>query len=62
MATYKKMKIATPNGGTYSEIHFFDADGNPVDEALAVRFVVRECAENGDLICETWGYTEQKNK
>lgn len=62
MATYKKINGMTPNGGAYSEIHFFDANGNLVDETVAVRFVVRECAENGDLICETWGYTEENNK
>lgn len=55
MANHRKIKGKTPNGGAYSEIYFFDADGNIVDEAKAVRCVIRECAENGDLISETWG-------
>lgn len=58
MATYRKMVGKTPKGGAYSEFYCFDKDGNPVDETKAVRFVIRECAENGDLIAETWGYTD----
>lgn len=57
MAKHRKVKGKTPNGGAYSEIYFFDADGNLVDETKAVRCVIRECAENGDLISETWGST-----
>ena len=58
MATYSKVEGRTPNGGAYSEIFYFDKDGNAVDETRAVRFVIRECTENGELIAETWGYTE----
>lgn len=58
MATYKRIDGKTPNGGAYSEIFFFDEAGNSVDEEKAVRLVIRECAENGDLIAETWGHTE----
>lgn len=57
MATHKKIEGKTPNGGAYSEIFFFDEGGNSVDEEKAVRLVIRECAKNGDLIAETWGYT-----
>lgn len=60
MAKYQKVKGKTPNGGDYSEIHFFDADGNPTDEKTAVRCVVRECKENGDLVFETWAECEPK--
>lgn len=48
-------KEKTPNGGDYSEIYYFDKDGNVVSEKeKAVRGVIRECKDNGDLICETW--------
>ena len=39
-------------------MYFFDDNGNSVDEENATRFVIRECAENGDLINETWGYLD----
>ena len=55
MANYIRKNEPTPNGGAYSEIYFFDEKGNSVDETDAVRCVIRECAENGDLINETWG-------
>lgn len=55
MAKHKKIMGKTPNGGAYSEIYFFDNSGNIVDETKAVKCVIRECAENGDLIAETWG-------
>lgn len=58
MATYRKVEGRTPSGGAYSEIFCFDKDGNAVDETKAVRFVIRECTESGELIAETWGYTE----
>ena len=45
----------TPNGGDYSEIFFFDADGNEVGEEQAVRCIIRECRANGELIQETYG-------
>ena len=59
MATRIKIKEKTPNGGAYSEIYFFDASKNPVDEAEAVYCAIRECAENGDLIQETWATVEK---
>ena len=55
MVSHIRIEGATPSGGVYSEIYFFDAAGNPVDETKAVRCIIRECAENGDLINETWG-------
>lgn len=55
MAKYEKIPGETPNGGAYSEIYYFDAEGNIVDETKAVRCVIRECTENGELIAETWG-------
>ena len=61
MATYIRIDGITPNGGAYSEIYFFDADGNFVDESKAVRSVIRECTADGDLIQETWCSNEQSN-
>lgn len=55
MATHRKIKGKTPNGGAYSEIYYLDKDGNVVDESKAVRCVIRECAKDGKLIHETWG-------
>lgn len=55
MAKYEKIVGETPNGGSYSEIYYFDEEGNIVDEAKAVRCVIRECSEDGKLIAETWG-------
>lgn len=55
MATYERIDGPTPNGGAYSEIYYFDANNNPVDESKAVRCVIRECDADGNLIHETWG-------
>lgn len=55
MASYIRTDEKTPCGGAYSEIYFFDENNNIVDEKEAVRCVIRECAENGDLLNETWG-------
>lgn len=55
MASYIRTDEKTPCGGAYSEIYFFDENNNIVDEKEAVRCVIRECAENGDLLKETWG-------
>ena len=59
MAKYRRNNSKTPSGGDYSEIYFFDELGNSVDEENAVRCVIRECSENGDLIAEIWGFTER---
>lgn len=38
-----------------SEIYWFDADGNIVEDSeKAVRGVIRELDEDGNLIRETW--------
>lgn len=55
MANYIRKNEPTPNGGAYSEIFFFYEIGNNADETKAVRCVIRECAENGDLINEIRG-------
>lgn len=55
MATHERINGKTPNGGDYSEIFYFDKDGNAADETAAVRCVIRECAKDGTLLHETWG-------
>lgn len=55
MAKIERVYEATPNGGAYSEIHYFDNDGNYVDGSVATRCVIRECTKDGELIQETWG-------
>lgn len=60
MADYIRTNEKTPNGGAYSEIYFFDLNGNPVDETKAVRCVIRECDESGNLINETWGTVNEE--
>ena len=55
MATTIRHDEPTPNGGDYSEIVFFDDDGNLVDELVAERCVIRECLNDGTLVFETWG-------
>ena len=55
MASHKRDNNKTPSGGAYSEIFFFDDDGNPADEQEATRCVIRECDESGELLNEIWG-------
>lgn len=55
MPTYKRNDEETPSGGAYSEIYYFDDDGNPADEEEATRCVIRECDKNGNLLNEVWG-------
>lgn len=55
MATHKRIDEPTPSGGAYSEIYFFNDSGESVDEKMATKCVIRECARNGDLINEIWG-------
>lgn len=58
MANHKRINEKTPCGGAYSEIYYFDMDGNPADETKANKCVIRECAENGELLKETWATVE----
>lgn len=55
-------KTLNVSGGAYSEIYYFDKDGKPADKSQAVRCVIRECAENGDLINEIWGALSSRIK
>ena len=58
MAKYERINEPTPNGGAYSEIYYFNDVGEPADETMATKCVIRECAVDGSLICETWGTCE----
>jgi len=42
----------TPNGGDYSEIFYFDDDGNSVDKTEATKAVVKEYKNDGTVINE----------
>ena len=55
MITSERQKGSTPRGGAYSEIFYFDDAWQPTDRSAATKCVIRECAEDGSLICETWG-------
>ena len=50
-----KSEGVTPSGGAYSEIYYFDDDGNSVSKESASKCVIRECASDGNLIQETFG-------
>lgn len=60
MANYKRIDEKTPGGGDYSEIYFFDAENKATDEKKAVRCVIRECTQSGELLNETWANVENK--
>lgn len=55
----KRINERTPHGGSYSEIFYFNEDGNPEDEEKAVKCVIRECSKDGNLISETWATCKQ---
>lgn len=38
MATHERINEKTPNGGDYSEIFYFDKDGNAVDETAKAEY------------------------
>jgi hypothetical protein len=52
--TSERMDQKTPNGGDYSEIFYYDDDGNSVDKKVATKAIVREYKYDGTFICETF--------
>ena len=50
--TSERIMGKTLNGGDYSEIFYFDEDGNLTDPQKAVRCIIRECKMNGELVNE----------
>ena len=59
MSNYKRLDEPTPNGGSYSEIYYFNDKGEIVDEMSATRCVIRECTKDGELLNEIWGFVKQ---
>ena len=55
MTTYEKINEKTPCGGDYSEIYYFDDNGDPIEAEKATQYVIRECDRDGNLIKETYG-------
>lgn len=60
MASYKRVNKPTPGGGSYSEVYYMDQQGNIVDESVAERCCIRECAADGSLLLETYGIIDRK--
>ena len=59
MASFERVEGKTPNGGDYSEIFYQNDDGEPVDESVATKFVLRECKTDGTLVHETFGFMDR---
>ena len=55
VVTVQRIDEPTPNGGDYSEIIHMNGNWDVVDEDVATQCVIRECAADGSLICETFG-------
>ena len=53
--TSERIMGKTPNGGDYSEIFYFDEDGNWQIPQKAVRCIIRECKMNCELVNEIFG-------
>ena len=58
----KKIYGKTPNGGDYSEIFYFDDEGNSTDSNKATKCIIQECKNDGSVIYEIFGiYNAEKN-
>lgn len=57
--SYRKVVGNTPAGGDYSEIYYFDSEGNKTDEKNASKCIIRECKFDGTLLKETYGHCGQ---
>mgnify|MGYP007013893314 CR=1 FL=1 len=57
----KRIDGLTPAGGDYSEIWYFDDNGNVVNKSEATTFIVRECMKDGTLISSTRGFINNGN-
>lgn len=62
MASYKRVNEPTPGGGSYSEVYYLDQHGNIVDESVAERCCIRECAADGSLLQETYGIIDRSSR
>lgn len=61
MAKSERINGATPNGGDYSEIRYFNDQMEPVDESEAKFCGIFEYKNDGTLVQRTYG-TVKKNK
>jgi hypothetical protein len=52
----------TPGGGVIAEVFYFDEHGCPTDRQHAVRVIVRELDEEGNLVCETFATVNQNGR
>ena len=55
ITNYERYDQPTPNGGSYSEIYYFNDKGEIVDEIFATRCMIRECTKDGELLNEILG-------
>ena len=62
MAKVERVNEKTPNGGDYSEIHYLDADMNPVEPEEAFQMIVWECKKDGTIIRTTRALCEPKGQ
>jgi len=52
LITSERRDNPTPNGGDYSEIFYFDDDGNSVDKTVATKAIIKEYKKDGTVINE----------
>lgn len=53
MITKESFRGLTPEGGDYSEIFYFDDDGNATDKSEASKIMIRELLDDGTVVNET---------
>jgi len=54
MITSERREHQTPNGGDYSEIFYFNDEGNIVDKEAATKAIIKEYKKDGSLVYETF--------
>ena len=46
----EQIDFPRPNGGDYSEIFYFNDNGEPADKSLALCANIHECCNNGEVL------------
>ncbi len=59
-AVFERRIEKTPNGGDYSEIHYFDENTMPCSSQKAVKCIIYEKKNNGEIVYTTYGYCNNK--